>query len=245
MMKILQPDYEVLRRYVYEELSEEDQKALDLWLLLNTDESVINQILELHEQRRERELKLADCFKSNFRNKLRVLFYRCLNHSETKLGVFISEKAISRHEPAFQMLSQEKPRQQNLGESIVEISPKEQHEIRVKIHEASYYAAFIMDSHGKVVFVPGEKGREDYNEVIHKPETYNELVTVWMDVDDAPLEVWLIFDEEKPISLPPEDAKADWLYEVIKKGLDDNRKITISKYILKVMPLEPERTKER
>lgn len=242
-MKIIKPNYETLRRYVYEELSIRDQQALELWLLFNTDEMLLEHIWNLQQRRRRREALLNGCFKHPLKNKLKVLYYRYQGFAEEanySLGTTVAE-LMPENELAFQMMSQKESEQDDLGESVIEVQPGEMHEVRVKIYERSYYSAFVVDSRENIFMIPGEKNKENYFETLHDPETYNELEPIWLDVDDDPVEVWIIFDVERPIIFPHRDEKISWLSDFLETGLSEKRKITVTKYILKVAPLEPER----
>lgn len=242
-MKIIKPDVKILKHYVYGELSETDRKAVDLWLLFNTEEGVLEQINLIQLEKRRRETLLGKSFSSNLGNKLKVLYYRWLNHGKERLSgiCLFSDSVYLKLAPAFSMMSIHQTGRQYTGDAVIEVQPKERHEIRVKIYEPSYYAVFVKTSEEKIMRVPGEKGRKDYNLTLHEPETYNDLEPIWLDVDDKPWEIWMVFDTRYPVQIPEEGDVGEWLTAFINNSLEQGGNIFLAKYILKVAPLEPER----
>jgi len=248
-IKMIKPNNQILRDYVYGEMSEEDQRALELWLVFNTEESVLDRIQELEKEKKARLALLSKCFKKNIQTTVYEKAHNFLTSDQLKLflqstkdflGTFNWEMMPPKYEFAFQTLSGDKHGADDTGTSVIEIQANEKHEIQVKIYKHTYYAVFILDSSDKVYLVPGDKNNTSYHEKKHEPETYNELQSISMNINDDPLQIWIIFDSESQVPIPPKDTNILWFVKMLEK-LIKRRTVDIKKYILKVAPVEPDR----
>lgn len=88
--------------------------------------------------------------------------------------------------------------------------------------------------------VPGDKNNLNYHEKKHEPETYNELQSISMNINDNPLQIWIIFDSEFQVPIPPKDTSILWFVNMLE-NLIKRKTVDIKKYILKVALVEPDR----
>lgn len=207
-MKILQPDLDTLRNYVYEDLSDEEMQAVRQWLMGVTNPEILEAYESLLEERREREALLSECLAHPLRAKMERMWWRMRTKwAENLLSLIPKDEGF--REPALQRMSGHQPAES--GELVVEAAPGEVFDLVMRLEEEGYVEVFAVEEPDIVheVYRTNAEEGPDSAEV--------EVSGVEMESGDERVEVIALIDLETPFPETEQSFDVAELFERLEK----------------------------
>lgn len=203
-MRLVRPDEEVLRAYVYEELSEEDAAGVRHWLIAFADEDVLEALQALVDERRRHEAVLGSWVTqpelarmewrwSKIRRRPRV-------HGEVRISSL-------RARPA-ELAALGKPSAPS-DSPVIEVAPEETIDPVIQANAPCYVAAYALEASGVLQPLEVSARRLEAMQSVFLPG-------ITLAAGEGELELFILFDATAPLPRPgPEDGVV-WLTSLLE-----------------------------
>jgi hypothetical protein len=202
-MKLIRPDAEMLRAYVYEELPEEEAAGVRRWLVACSDERVLSAYEELLEERRRNERVLEHWSARPVLAQLEWFWARLRRRARPHGEAWISSGLTRPAELAA------------LGSStatgakpVIEVLPGETVDLEIHLAVACYVGAYALESKGTLALLADPARRAEAGTKLN-------LSGISLEPDEGELEVFIVFDTASPLPQPAPDSGADWLVALL------------------------------
>ncbi|RKH72960.1 hypothetical protein [Corallococcus aberystwythensis] len=210
------PDIDTLRAYVHGELSGEEREAVRRWLVVHADEEVLRVYEGLLAERQRQEALLASWASQPMRARVEWSWSK-LRHEFSTHGMRISQ-SLSERPAAFAPLGGRTSASE--PELSLSVDPSKTVDVVVRLGQASHIAVYVVDFQGTLQAMPLEARRFEAGE---------ELNLSGLDFGPGELEVnlFVLFDGEKPLPTPPAEAGLEWLAERLQEVATDAHRLAM------------------
>ena len=200
-MKLIQPDAEMLRAYVYGELTPEDAEGVRCWLIVHAGEAELTAYENLLQQRRQREVLLE--FWAEHPSLARLEWSwtkarRKLAALPTGLGFGTSSRPMA-------LASLGSPARESPREQTLEVAPGEPIHYDVRPAAACYVAVYALEPDGALVELHAGTRLLEAGRPLPLPGIE------FTPEDEGPLELFVMLDERAPLPSPGAEAGAEGL----------------------------------
>jgi hypothetical protein len=226
-MRLDPPELSSLRQYLDGTLATDKADEIRKWLIVAATPEVLEILDGLAAEIERSRAQLTYWATHALRARLARLAWRarCVVGSSLELDV-------GHRVPLTGTLGAKRPARHPAGaDETLEVSPGQECEVVVRIAEMTWFGAYAVEQNGSLLVMSSRLARHPAGDLV-------EAGGIVMDMEDDPVDVFVVFDPRGPLPTPPRGADGAWLAALLEESGGEHAGRSVLRVTLKVAATE-------